>query len=168
MTVIVGLDPGGASTGIVVRRGSDCLAHAIVQSDPKQPSVGAMPAPEYLRCILDAIDLAQLGTAVDCYAIESVNAPHWHMGGKVSPMNPAHLIAVSAVAGALCGVFVERSAPVVLVAPGRNGSSPLHTYPPQLVGAREKSGGGILRHARSAWDVAGAARNYARSMKESV
>jgi len=60
---------------------------------------------------------------------------------------------------------VER---LVVVPPGRNGSGPMAAYPAKL---RPKAGKGRgrdnLRHERSAWDVAGAARMIVR-IRESV
>ncbi|ABS03235.1 hypothetical protein [Kineococcus radiotolerans] len=158
---VVGIDPGGASTGIVVRHRNAYVAHAVIESDKAErityPGLEQLPAPGYIVRITEALQDLTRGLDVRIYAIESVRAPSWHMGGAKSPMHPKDLIALGAIAGAVTGALVTTGADVMFVPPAGNGSRPLRSYPPELVGAREVKGGGILRHARSAWDVAGTA-----------
>jgi hypothetical protein len=148
--VVLGVDPGGKSSGFVLRRGSTYLAHDVVTA--KGPA-GGMPAIEYLWRVADVFE--NLLADADLVAMETVTPPRGFKNGRRDAIQPGSLIGVSAVAGYLLAHCPEA----ILVSPAGNGSRPLSTYPPQLIGARESAKGtGILRHARSAWDVAGAAR----------
>lgn len=153
--IVLGIDPGGASTGMVVRSGAELLWWRIVDS----PSgAGGLPTVTYLHEVLgaarEALD-AHPGARVH---VEAVTPPRGFYNGKHHTIAPGALIGVSAVAGLLLGALPDP----VLIPPGRNGSRPLATYPQELVGAREVSGRGRLRHARSAWDIAGARPSIVR------
>ncbi len=141
----IGVDPGGQSTGIVLRQG-DRLVRAVTVTrgdDDFQTYVSEIVEATY-RYTTQAPMRPRI-------AVEDVVPPHWHMNGKASPMNPAHLIGPAIVLGAILGRFGDA----IVVAPGGNGSQPLAAYPELLVGKRETGtfGTGKLRHVRSAWDV---------------
>ena len=148
--VIIGIDPGGKSTGFAVRRGQELLGHEVVSS--ATPALG-LPPLDYMRAAAAAFYRLVSGQVIDVYALEDVTPPRGFKNGRRDAIQPGSLIGVSAMAG----FFLSTIPGLVLVPPARNGSRPLATYPRELVGPREKTGGGILRHARSAWDVAGAA-----------
>ena len=159
--LVVGIDPGGKNTGLVVRRGQELIGHEVVTSDT--PAIG-LPSMDYMRAVAAAFYRLVHDRFVDVYALEDVTPPRGFKNGRRDAIQPGSLIGVSAMAG----FFLSTIPGVVLIPPARNGSRPLTSYPPQLVGPREKTGGGILRHARSAWDVAGAAsNNHRRTHKES-
>ena len=148
MTVIVGIDPGGRSTGIVVRDGASLLYHDVVERS-KGETMG-----EYLVRVCDGVKSAKyqslrsgsMRAFAPPYAVEDLNDPNPHMG----IVNLRGLIDTAQVLGVI--LHVHPSA--IVVPPGRHGSAPLKSYPAELVGAREAKGTGRLRHCRSAWDIA--------------
>jgi hypothetical protein len=169
---VIGVDPGEVQSGVVTRAGGDCLAHVVVECARELRTTDsktvAPPAP-YVEAVLDAI-AAQAYTSekrtgrLPVLAIEGLRAP----SGHVRQINPRSLIATGFVLGAVLGRFVHGPEGafvwVVIVPPGENGSAPLAAYPRSLIGPRENARGlrigtGRLRHARSAFDVAGAARH---------
>ena len=134
---------------MVLRHGRAVLAGLlVVNSDAPVLSV------DYLAEVIDAArDLiyrgAEAGGCAPIVAVEDLVEPNPHLGLS----NVKGLMDTAQVLGALRAHF-----DVVLVAPGGNGSAPLQTYPAELVGDNEPKGTGKLRHARSAWDVAGAVK----------
>lgn len=161
---ILGVDPGARETGLVVIRGGDLLAHAIViageKLDPRNPvDLG------YLRKVLAGIEellgSSGVGHALDAVAIEAVGAPNPHLGMT----NVAGIVALAAVIGAISAWAGDLGdpVPVLLIEPDGHGKDPLRAYPPTLVGPREARGGGILRHCRSAYSIALAARWYLKT-----
>lgn len=152
--VILGVDPGGAATGLVVRRGSELLWNATVAG-------GSMAVLETLAGIPPAVCL------FDVVAIEDVVAPGGFAGGRRAPINLAGLIGTSVVAGAVAGwAFTETSLRIVWVPPAHNGQGALDAYPEQLRPTRgQGKGEDGLRHCRSAFDVAGTAALMIRSTR---
>lgn len=145
--IVLGIDPGGKTTGMVLRHGRAVLAALLVTN-----SDAPVLSDEYLAEVLGgARDLREQGwlAGLPLVAVEDVVHPNPHLGLA----NLDGLLQTAQVIGALRCAFS-----VVLVRPGGHGSAPLSTYPPELVGPHEPKGTGKLRHARSAWDVAGAAR----------
>lgn len=148
--VIVGVDPGGATTGVVVRAGDRCLAACSI----------SRVRSDTLALYLEEVAAAVVGYAAehqaDGIAIEDTIAPNPHV--RIS--NPDGIIETAKVLGA---VLVLAPA-AVIIRPGGHGAPVtsrrvlLSRYPAELVGPRETKGTGALRHVRSAWDVAGAAR----------
>lgn len=149
--VVVGVDPGAAATGVVVRRGAAVAAACLVHRG-------------------DALDgyLAEVGAAVlgyrddhqaDMVAVEDTVPPEPHMGLS----NPAGIIGAAQVLGAVVAL-----APGAVLVPPAGWGAPVGSrvelcarYPLELIGPRERKGTGRLRHLRSAWDVAGwAARTH--------
>lgn len=147
--VVIGVDPGGATTGVVARQGRELLA-AVSVSSADQPRLAA-----YLEEVLVAVEGLKATHAGDVIAVEDTLPPNPHLGIS----NPAGIIAAAQVLGAVLAMFPDA----IIVRPGGHGapaSSRLELearYPAELIGARETKGTGALRHVRSAWDVAGAA-----------
>lgn len=141
---VIGVDPGGVSTGIVVRDGRILVAHTTVK--------GMLLSPHYPGLVISAIELAmELGTFI---ALEDTTHPGWHHKGKPKPINLDGLRATERVVGAILGRFSG----VILVPPASHGQGPLEAYPEEL---RPSTGQGRgfdgYRHERSAHDVAVAA-----------
>ncbi|GAB7515151.1 hypothetical protein TSUKUMMB_00260 [Rhodococcus sp. no. 34] len=90
------------------------------------------------------------------------------MKGRAA-VDPTALLATAEILGAILGFPWTNH--VIQIRPNKNGSQPLGTYPGVLVspGERRKAGwearigGGQLRHARSAYDVARLASKLARN-----
>lgn len=146
MIPVVGVDPGGQTTGIVARHGNMLdLATLVTRKD--------WTFDRYLREVVAATgDALRLAREIDdraLLALEDLTHPNPHMGLA----NVMGLLDTAQTIGALRLAFRA-----VMVPPGRNGSRPLHFYPTELVGPHEAKGTGKLRHCRSAWDVAGAAK----------
>mgnify|MGYP007071578864 CR=1 FL=1 len=144
--MIVGVDPGGATTGIVKRDGTKLLAATLVTND------GDFDA--YLADVEAALEPL---TVVGHLAVEDLTHPNPHLGLA----NVTGLLGTAQVLGLvrhLAAGWVEAGdlEGWVLVPPAGHGSAPLRSYPAPLVGERETKGTGRLRHARSAWDIAGA------------
>lgn len=150
---IVGVDPGGRWTGIVLRTRDDCIDRTVVErgnAETLAPYLGRV-IDEVARLHLRIVGYDAAGSHI---AVEDLNDPTPQMGTT----SVRGLIGTAQVLGAI----VMHWPAVTLVPPGAHGSKPLAAYPRELVGDREKSGAGVLRHARSAWDVAGAAIVQAR------
>lgn len=153
---IVGIDPGGTNTGIVARLGDRVLYAATVTRDNDMAG--------YIAELGDTIDKAI--NALTCaqhddpllapiVAVEGLNEPTPHLGLT----NVRGLLGAAQVLGAI----LQRHPAAIVVPPGRHGSAPLTTYPPTLIGPRERRGTGNARHARSAYDIAGYAARTTRN-----
>ena len=162
MTVVIGVDPGGRTTGVVVREGDELLDFGLLErGEDERVDV-------YARRVVDRID--ELMGSTQFYrqrrppivAVEDVVAPSGFRDGRRQFARPDSLITTSIVLGALIG---GCAIPPLLVRPNRNGDAPLQTYPAALVGAREKAGTGRLTHARSAWDIAAAGLSMSRGLR---
>lgn len=141
--MLVGVDPGGQTTGIVLRDRDRLLHWCLVTRD------GDLH--DYLDEIVEAVDdLARPASGV---AVEDLSDPTPQMG----TISIRGLIDTAAVIGALMLPFDP-----LLVPPGGHGAAPLQVYPKGLVGVRELKGTGRLRHGRAAWDVAGYAATLLR------
>ena len=139
---ILGVDPGAAHTGIVVRRGEELLAHHTVD----EPDGDHHPA-----ALLAALDEIAWHNPPDVIAVETLVAPH--PGNMVRPHN---LTVVGIHLGVTIGWARCRHphTPLVLVPPGGNGSGALAAYPGALRPTRGRGAGyDRLNHCRSAWDV---------------
>lgn len=145
---VVGVDPGGRSSGVVVRNRDAVAAPPLVVVRRAAETMGA-----YCWRVASAVKLASDDGGL-LIAVEDVNAPTPQMG----------TIAVAGLLGTaqVLGAVTSRRWDVIVVPPGGHGSAPLATYPPELVGEREHKGAGVLRHARSAFDVALAGHQMAR------
>lgn len=148
MIPVIGVDPGGASTGIVVRLGDRLLDWALVErAEPEEFDA-------YLGRVMTEITTAGNDRPHALLAVEDLNHPNPHLGLA----NVEGLMATAQVLGAIRRHATRTYLRLVLVPPGRHGSAPLQSYPRELVGERERAGTGRMRHLRSAWDVAGAAK----------
>lgn len=161
MPTILGVDPGARETGLVVVDGDQVLAHDVVVADGKldpQNPVDLAYLDRIRRHAETLLAVAGVGHALDAIAIEKIGAPNPHLGTT----NAAGAIACAAVIGELhaWAAHFGDVVPVMLIDTAGHGRELLQTYPSVLVGPNEPKGTGILRHARSAYDVALAARWY--------
>lgn len=158
--VIIGVDPGGRQTGLVVRYGDNCLAADLVTRDGPE----LFPGADYLAEVVDAIgglivyasqDLPELADAAPPrIAVEGVV----HPSGHVRMINAAGLLGTATVLGAVLAMFPSA----FVVAPAGHGAGPRSAYPLKLWPPTEKRGAGKCRHLRSAWDIAEAGAFLAR------
>ncbi len=142
MTPVLGIDPGGRATGYCLLDGDTLLSAGVVTRDGE----------DWARYYAELTDLVPATLPPLVVAIEGLSKPCPHLGLT----NVSGLISTARVLGVVEAHAHVHGHHVVIIPPGRNGSAPLATYPPALVGPRD-NGGGILRHARSAYDVARAA-----------
>jgi hypothetical protein len=164
----IGVDPGARWTGIAARSYTDdVLGHAVVDRlavDPDSKTV----TPAYLEAIVEAIGVVTHDAGIDTHmAIEDIVGP---VGYEF--IRPSDLIGLGIVLGYLMRAYPEAC----LVRPAKHGTRPLHTYPLELSTPGERAyatrantwgraapKSNAIRHARSAWDVAGAGpSNHAR------
>lgn len=166
----IGVDPGARWTAAVARSEQDeVIAMNVVDRlviDPDSKHV-TMP---YLMAVDIALTEVWQRAGVDSrVAIEDVTAP---IGYEF--IRPSDMIGLGTVLGFLVGRWEDA----VLVRPAKHGSRPFHTYPLELttVGERRHATrantwsrpapkSSNIRHARSAWDVAGAAPSYEKRQK---
>jgi hypothetical protein len=165
VTVWVGVDPGSRETGIVARDGRDLTGWAVIDRHQTEPGTDR---PGHAT-------LAEIEAAVRCLltdgarvAVEEYLPPNPHVswtGGR-STVTYRDAINTALVIGWMLRAFPDA----VLIAPGGHGSQLLATYPRALVTDREYAHAvrrrtltraapqnSAMRHARSAWDVAGSA-----------
>lgn len=164
----IGIDPG-KDTGIAVRDRDQLVWHCVIEGGPI--TQGEILPQSTLDDVGDAVNAAfdaacrQRPAQVVEFAIEGVTRPNAHHKGKKAFIDPFAVAVPALVSGAIRG-----RRPVTVVLPGGHGSNWLCTYPPELVTAAEQRHGldrpggnsATIRHARSAWDIAGAARYAAR------
>jgi hypothetical protein len=149
--MIVGIDPGGAQTGVVVMNDDGSYVdHRLIER------AELMSWGRYVAWIEDAIAEFSFDSPAQgepLVAMEDLSPPSPHMG----------LISVKGLldTARVIGALHYRGGPsMVLVPPGGHGSLPAEAYPPELIGPREgRALSGKLRHCRSAWDVAMRVRN---------
>lgn len=168
--IVIGVDPGQMHTGLAL---VDTLARTVIAHSTVTNAHGTTTATDglapYMREVIDAIR-AMLGPLpdgtrpVNLLAVEGVKRPNAHVreraAGGPGLIDPTPLLATASVYGAV--ISRGWGVHLVTVAPGKNGSAPLGTYPECLVSPREqaktgwraRTGGGMLRHERSAYDVA--------------
>jgi hypothetical protein len=168
--IVVGIDPGPSTTGIVARRGDRLLGHAALERLEQ-------PLAAYAEHVLDETDRIAhhhiLPYGIDLYAVEGFNPPTPHLS-TVAIETVTH---TAWLVGFLQSGFTWLTAvDTVLVPPGQHGRGPYCSYPDELKTAAEqrqprlKAAGrsSLVSHCRSAWDIAGAAetshkqRNRAR------
>lgn len=172
----VGVDPGAVATGVVLRAGLRAYAHQIIHRTSDETPIG--PGPCYISEIARAVDDMRFQWAAaypQCpamIAIEDVKPPNPHVkrtnrNGETtwSRVAPKDVMGLAYVLGALH----ERYPDAVMVEPDGNGSRPLCTYPHELVTDGERRAkhalgmlrpagdGPMVRHCRSAFDIAGRA-----------
>lgn len=157
---VIGVDPGGRQTGLVVRCGDSCLAADLVTREGPE----TFPEADYLGEVVEAIgglvvyasqDLPELfGAGWPRVAVEGVVHPNGH----VRMINAAGLLGTATVLGAVLAHFPAA----LVVPPAGHGAGPRQAYPAALWPPTEKRGAGRCRHLRSAWDIAEAGAFLAR------
>lgn len=154
---IIGVDPGGKHTGIVVRTPAGLHRWSLItRTTPIDWYLGEVvdavtEARDFARNLILADGPADLRTPV--LAVEDLNDPTPQMGIT----SVRGLLDTAQVLGALAGHWV-----ITRVPPGGHGSGVLAAYPPALRGDGETRGRGKLKHCRSAWDLAATARTLIR------
>lgn len=161
--IVLGIDPGGKSTGCVLRDGETLLDWQLVERDRETVDRWAN------RCV-DVAGHLVANLHVDLVAIEGLNPPTPQMGTT----SVLGLMDTATVIGAMLGWVADPAfgAKYLLVPPDRHGRAAegygrtglLAAYPDALVGPQETSGTGRLRHVRAAWDVAAAAVREQRTL----
>ena len=146
----LGVDPGSRSSGFVVRRSGELLASSVVER-PKGQSLQTFG----IRVSAEAQDLLSEWHP-DVAALEGLNVPNSHMGRGTAQVRSY------GETNRIIGHLEALGWAWVVIAPKGNGSAAPSSYPDALYGEREHpanggKGTGKLRHARSAWDVAGKA-----------
>lgn len=166
--IVLGVDPGGRTVGLVLREGDRLLAHDLLTRGVEPVEAFAQTAAEATLAFLH--QHAPSGAVVA--RVEQVVAPKGFKHGQRAALNPAHLIGVSVVAGAIALALSGEGVPVGWVRPAGHGSAPdwlggtmlwrhmAGRYPAELMPKRKKGAApkftDRLRHARSAWDIAAA------------
>jgi hypothetical protein len=158
MNAWIGVDPGARYTGVVGRHQG--VATWTVIDREQHPG-------RYLEAIEEAVHAAwdDLATFSPRIAIENFVEPTPHMG----LVGVRELIATAFTIGWLDRAFGDA----VFIRPGGHGHRPWATYPPELITKAEErhakarplataGQSSLMRHARSAYDVAGAAPLHAR------
>lgn len=152
--VVIGVDPGGRYTGIVVRHQDTLCYTALVKRET--------PLDWYLGEVVDTVEKARdvaknillaetpnLITQPTALAVEDLNPPTPQMGMT----SVQGLLETAQVIGAISGKY-----PITRIPPGQHGNKPLTAYPGALVHPSEEAGRGRYRHLRAAWDIAQAAQ----------
>lgn len=158
---ILGVDPGARETGLVLTYGDRLLGHRLAIA-PDVLDMRNPVDPVYLELVIatteelldETATEAVTPSGADLLAIEAVHPPNGHLGMT----NVAGALGLAAVTGALIGWAQGEDLPVMAIDTDGHGQGPLLGYPKDLVGPMEKKGTGVLRHCRSAYDVALAAR----------
>lgn len=165
--LVVAVDPGPSYTGVVARQGESLLAYTVVTRGAWEESLEA-----YARRVLEDVEVV-VGSArsingdVSVYAVESYDPPNPHVGA----VHPTQIAETAWLTGfvyqALRDIAREQQVSCVLVPPNKHGRSALGAYPEELVTEGERRGSSWrmrpagrstdVSHARSAFDVAGAA-----------
>lgn len=184
---VIGVDPGYRHTGLVLRAGDRYVAHAIAARNPATyVADGELVPADYLASVVAAIRELEHTAAVDelerptrarspvtrlAVAVEGLRPPSPHVRRRDgrSTTDPTHVLAAAVVLGAVRDAYPAA----LVVPPGRNGTQLLATYPPELVTPAERRQGlnrpagesALIRHARSAWDVAGTAPLIAAAVR---
>lgn len=142
---VLGVDPGGAATGVVLIDGDRVAAPTRLLERARGQLLD-----EWVHDCAQAVLGVCSAYRPQLVAVEAVNQPTGHMG-MTSLRGLLDCAAVVGGVAAVCGDYRIR---LLLVAPGGHGSKPLAAYPRELVGVRERAGAGKRRHLRSAFDVA--------------
>ena len=152
--IICGIDPGYRETGICwvdTRReaGSDVIDHAVIRR-----GFDGIPADDLKAYRLAIAGALVAGGSAALYGVEQIKPPNPHVRRKA--INMTYPLITSRVIGWLDVILQGQH--VIEVEPGGHGQGVLAAYPKVLFGSRTTSGtSDVLRHARSAYDVAHAA-----------
>lgn len=167
--IVLAADPGGRWTGLCVRSGRDVLAHEVLTRDADEDGPrGIGVGPVYIGQVVDRYAELAAQYGVELRALEGLRKPNPHNRRR----DGNSLIDVTGVLGAAAvyGGILRAYPDATVIPPDSHGSKVLGAYPLELVGPRERTGAnwklrtgtGTLRHARSAYDIAGAADLHAR------
>lgn len=146
--IVLGVDPGGRETGVVLRHGEDLLGAGV----PVRQDQLLIPDGTYTRQVtkvaLQLLDDHGLGPR-DPSLIVCVEGVRYWPQQKATQRNLTGLLGAAVVLGAI----VERWSNAVVVPPG-SGHGGLHeqAYPRPIRPAEHGKGQDRNRHARSAWD----------------
>lgn len=141
--LVIGVDPGGQETGIVLRDGNEVITGILLRRLRSDSLTDYLA--EHVRCLKDLRSTYGDDIAIVCETI-TVPSPHVRVIAVQGLLDTQFLI------GGLCVAFPG----LILVEPSGHGSQPLFSYPSSLVGPRERVGAGRFRHLRSAFDVGAA------------
>lgn len=147
---VVGVDPGGRETGLVLCAGRVVLEREVVTHHGDK---GTLPDTAYLNRVLDRVHHYRKIAGADdpLVAVEGLVKPTAQMG--LTAVIP--LIGTGMVLGAVLAVYPAA----VVVRPGGHGSAFITAYPEELRPTRgQGKGTDRLRHTRSAYDIAHAGR----------
>lgn len=149
---VIGVDPGGRYVGVAVRAFSGDVVSARVLDRHRLPLCEDRPT--WARTVVVYVDdlRAELAAAhvPVIIAAEDVHPPRGHARGRPGHLiDPSGLIDTAVVLGALVLAFTD----LVVIAPASPG---LAAGYPAAIGKGARLGG-PSEHARSAYDVAGAA-----------
>lgn len=150
--MLLGVDPGGRTTGWCVTDGDQPVAADVVDR-------GEEPMHEYAYGVASLVRSLAHDHDVGLVCVEGLVGVTPHVRDR--PISPTGLLQASCVFGAVMALLTDGALDgprCEVVRPGGHGSKPLLAYPSSLVGARETKGTGRMRHARSAYDVALAGR----------
>lgn len=153
MRAVVGIDPGGRNTGLVVMVDGRLAGGTVIVRKGKDP----LPDAAYLLEVLemasgyvDAGDNASRGLGA-IVAVEGLTKPTgFRASGGKGLLNPLDLAGPAMVIGAVLAHWPGA----IIVPPGGNGSKPLYSYPPEIQPRAGGKGSDRNAHARSAWDIA--------------
>lgn len=151
MPLTLGIDPGGSQTGYVVRNGRTLVDWDLLDRDQADRTL-------WVEACVEAANNLALEFEPELVAVENLNDPTPHMGVT----SVRGLIDTAVIIGALVAWSQDFPLPLQLVPPACHGRAAeglgraaLVAAYPGLVGPREKSGAGQMRHVRAAWDIAG-------------
>lgn len=162
MTATIGIDPGSRTTAIIlIDNKQKPVKLSLVKNDGE-----LLPVPaDYIQGAINELRDYVTQNPDATIAVEGITRPNWHLATehkRGSAANPTGLLGTAMLLGAIISHYPDA----VIIPPNKNGSKPLVAYPDELISPHEKKhpdwktrvGTGKLRHARSAYDVAVAAR----------
>lgn len=156
--IVLGIDPGGAHTGFCLLEHSTRTVHEFGVLDRAKWANEQDWRQANLKVLAEMTNnLTNGGHHIVLAGVEGWNIPNPHVRRRDgnSIINPKGIIDTAFIVGAVLTALDASPVPrTILVPPDSNGSQPLMAYPAELVGEKEVKGGGRLRHARSAFDVA--------------
>jgi hypothetical protein len=145
---LLGIDPGGRESGVVLRRRDDLLAYEyVVRRDDGTYPDGRYCSQVAAAC-LRVLDRGGLGPRSDGLVVVVEGVRYW-----ARPDAPRNLTGVLGAAIVL-GSILARWSDAVVVPPG-SGHGSLHeqAYPEEIRPPADGRGRDRLRHCRSAFDV---------------
>jgi hypothetical protein len=154
--IVLGVDPGGRTTGLCLCDGRTVIDWSLIERHPKDAFETYIQAVDYgvTWHIHSAHKYDDNFDWAPPVAVEDLVDPNPHLG--ITAVRG--LLYTAQVIGAIRATF-----DVTMIRPGGHGSNLLKSYPPELVGPKEGAAGkGKMRHVRSAFDVAQAYAMTAR------